>query len=452
MKQFLDNTDILVTVLCTFWYLWTAAGFCKRHLGASRKRELLFVIVSFSGVLLLNIGDRYCAVLHVPYMVLDHILFTGWVLLFFGESREKKILAAAVLMTVTTMVENFFESVLSCLLLIYLHTVNKVPEPLPGGAKFAVIADICMCMGILAVKGVSEHLTGLFQGKPGKWYAVLAIPLFVIIGVFDVALWGASNGIMVRSGGSMGLYYDQIFSHMEFAILAVLSMTAAGFYVFGMNRIYLEQEKSSLYHSQVAFYKMLTEQYRQSERLRHDMKNHMIALSALFRAREWEKMEDYLENMTQSGPGSDGDITGNRAVDALLYQKRKRAQEEKIGWECDVRLPGCCIREFDLCILFGNILDNALEACERLPDGESRFIHIQAKAVKKCFLLEVKNSMDRNERYTAGFTGKENPKEHGIGLLNVADMVRGYNGVVNIESGDGCFVISVLIPLNNAAG
>ena len=59
-----------------------------------------------------------------------------------------------------------------------------------------------------------------------------------------------------------------------------------------------------------------------------------------------------------------GDLTGNKAVDALLYQKRKQAEEEDIKWECDMQMPKeCCINEFDLCVLIGNILDNALEAC-----------------------------------------------------------------------------------------
>lgn len=247
----------------------------------------------------------------------------------------------------------------------------------------------------------------------------------------------------------MGLYYDQIFSHMEICVLTGLSMFTAGFYVFGMDRIYLEQEKSSQYHSQIAVYRMLEEQYRQSERLRHDMKNHIIALSGLFKSKEWEKLGDYLKKMESSSLETGGDITGNKAVDALLYQKRKRAERENIEWECDVQIPKiCCINEFDFCILFGNILDNALEACERLRCGECRFINIQAKIVKKCFLLEVKNSMDITEKYADGFTNKENPQEHGIGLQNVGDVVHKYNGVVNIEAENGIFVISILMPLN----
>ena len=250
----------------------------------------------------------------------------------------------------------------------------------------------------------------------------------------------------------MGLYYDQIFSHAGFLVLTLLSMSAAGVYVFGMNRFYLEQEKSGRYHSQIAVYKMLAEQHRHSERLRHDMKNHIIALSALARNKEWEKIDKYLKSMEDIALDAGVDMTGNKAVDALLYQKKRQAQEEGIRWECDVQIPReCCINEFDLCVLFGNLLDNALEACERMRRDECRFIHIQAKSVKKCFLIEVRNSMDRTEQFTEGFTNKEDSQEHGIGLLNVGDVVHGYDGVLNAEAENGIFLISVLMPFPDAA-
>ena len=78
---------------------------------------------------------------------------------------------------------------------------------------------------------------------------------------------------------------------------------------------------------------MLAEQYRQSERLRHDMKNHIIALSALSRNQEWEKIDGYLRNMGDIVLDAGGDMTGNKAVDALLYQKRKRAEEDTCDYQ-----------------------------------------------------------------------------------------------------------------------
>ena len=92
-----------------------------------------------------------------------------------------------------------------------------------------------------------------------------------------------------------------------------------------------------------------------------------------------------------------------------------------------------------------------LEACGRMQRGEYRFINIQAKTVKKCFLLEVKNSMDRTEKCEDGFTNKGDSQERGIGLLNVSDVVNKYNGVVNTEAEKGIFVISILMPFSDAA-
>ena len=450
MKHLLDYTDILAEVPCYFGYLCMADRFCKKYMEVSKKNELVFIILSFSCWMFLSIINRQYYIPQIFLMIFENIFFMVLVLLLYKADREKKILAASILMLVMTLVRNFFGAFLSCLFLFFQHTVNNIPEPFFNELEFGLIDCMSFGMVILVVYWMSKHLKAVFYGKPGKWYVILAIPLLVIIVVFDIASWGASNGIMFRSEGNMGIYYDQIFSNIEICVLTCLSMFAAGFYVFGMDKIYLEQEKSNQYNSQIAVYEMLEEQYRQSESLRHDMKNHIIALSGLFQSREWEKMGDYLKNMESSSLEIGGDITGNKAVDALLYQKRKWAERQNIQWKCDVQMSKVyCINEFDFCILFGNILDNALEACERLKCSESCFVNIQARTVKKFFILEVKNSMDLIERYENGHTKKENPQEHGIGLLNVKDVVNRYNGTVNIEAENGIFVISILIPMHN---
>lgn len=452
MKQLLECTDILIMAPFYLGYLWAADKFCRKFLGASKGRERLFLIFSFCGWLFGNIVNRWYPAPQIIYVMLYNILFMGLVLLLFQAGWEKKILAASMLMVPVKLVADFCNSFLSCLVLFFLHIVTKIPEPFFEDWQIGLIGGVGYCSAILAVCRMSKHLEPVFCGKRGKWYVTLAVPLLVITTVYDVASLCASNGIMVRSGGSMGLYYDQVFSLAGFLVLELLSMAATGFYVFGMNRIYLEQEKSGQYHSQIAVYKMLAEQYRQSERLRHDMKNHIIALSALSRNKEWEKIDDYLKSMEGIALDAVGDMTGNKVVDALLYQKRKRAQEDNIKWECDVQVPKeRRINEFDLCVLFGNILDNALNACGRMQRGECRFINIQAKTVKKCFLIEVKNSMDSTEKYADGFTDKEDSQEHGIGLQNVGDVVNKYNGVVNTEAKKGIFVISVLMPFPDTA-
>lgn len=117
MKQFIEYADILVAVLCYLGYLYMADKFCKKKLGASKKNELLFVIFSFVGWLTLNIVNRCFLVPHIFFVMVEHILFMGLVLLFFRESWEKKILAVSMLMIVMTLVSTFSASFLSCLLL-----------------------------------------------------------------------------------------------------------------------------------------------------------------------------------------------------------------------------------------------------------------------------------------------------------------------------------------------
>ena len=353
---------------------------------------------------------------------------------------------------------DFFASLFSCVELLWLHTVKKIAVPFSSDRTSNLISCACFLIAAFVVYIMSKQLKSVFYCKTKKWYLMLAIPLLAVTGVFDVASWGATKGIMVRSGGYMSLYYDQLFSLAEFCILDILSMFAAGFYVFGMERISLEQKKSSQYHYQIASYKMLEEQYSRSERLRHDLKNHILALMGLLENKAYEKMEDYLQNMVEHAPFDMGEeITGNGVVDVLLYQSRKKAEEKQISWECDVQMPkNCPVNAFDLCVLFGNILDNALEACERLQHDVPQcnlqlFINIQAHVVKKCFLLEVKNSTDIADIHESGFTSKKNPTEHGIGLLNIRDVVHQYHGVMNTEVQNGIFTISVLVPLNDTA-
>lgn len=374
---------------------------------------------------------------------------------------EKGIQTASMLITVITLLSLahfFFNALFSCLLLVWMHTAGHVEVPVLGDREIVLIEWSSFVVAVMAVYGMRKRLRSVFRGKPGRWYAVLIVPFLVVAIVIYMADWGAGYGVLFRSGGNMGLYYDQIFSYVGWSVLSALSLFAIGVYVFGMDRIYLEQKKAEQYQVQAAVYKMLEEQYSQAERLRHDLKNHLLALCGLWEDQAWEKLGDYLKRMEGSAQlGTNEEATGNRTVDVLLYQKCKMAEDKGIDWECDVRIPKQCrINEFDLCVLFGNLLDNALEACGRLQreahgQGLQPFIRVKAGTVKKCFLLEIKNSMNAAEKPKGGGKETDNPKGHGIGLLNVSDVVRGYNGVMNTEIQNGIFDISVLFPLEETA-
>ena len=469
MPKVIHFSEMLFYILYHACNTWAICYFCKQYFEITVFKERLFILFLFTASLLTGIIYMHTPFPYIILMLLYHIIIIGFVLLFFRADTGRKLLAASILIAVITMLGNFCESVLCSAALFILHTAGGIEEPFLTDWQCYLIACIEITVVVLTIYRMSNRFTSVFQGKTRQWYFSAAIPLFALIMVIDVTNWGITRGIMVISRESMGLYYDQLFSYAETIILTALSAFAAGFWLFGMNRIYLEQQKGGQYQSQIAVYKMLEEQYRQAERLRHDMKNHTIALSGLLENKEYRKMAEYLKTMEYNGNLSDKEMSGSTAVDAILYQKRTHAEQNNIIWECDVKIPKACgINEFDLCVLFGNLLDNAIEACERMQDIEARFINIMADAVKGCFLLEIRNSTDTTNtpdtRYDSAnisrikhkhtdipdalYTHKETPEEHGIGLLNIDDVVRNYNGAMNIEVKDGIFTISILIPMH----
>ena len=481
---------VIIFITCRLGYLWAAVRFCRKYLGISRVKEVLWLVLLLGGGLLCSaLHGHFADSPNILFALGQHVMLLGSVLLLFRGWVERKFLLGSILTAITTLTENFFVSLAACLLLIWKHVWLYIPVPFIEVNEERLIVCGMQIAEMLAVYWLSRRqISFIEQENPAlirgcqtndfgsrKGYAVLAIPLLAVTLLIDVANWGASHGVLVRSGGNFGLYYDQIFSHAEFLILTALSMSVVGFYLFGLERIYLEQRRSGQYHAQIAVYQMLEEQYGQAERLRHDMKNHVIDLSGLLENREWGRMAEYLDNMQDSGGfGAAEEATGNSAVDALLYQKRQTAKSRQIRWMCDVRIPKPCrIHEFDLCILFGNVLDNAVEACERIECGGGvqhgrneddsevkRFIDMQARAVKRCFLLEVRNSASPETAYRNGKVSQfgrraadesvmqgRKEERHGIGLMNIADVVKRYDGVMNTQLQDGVFTISVLLPL-----
>ncbi len=404
-----------VSIVC--YGLLTVGFLCflKAHFKITKINQGLFALLLFTGLIVMGILFHRGVRFDGPCRIMENLLFSGLVILAFSGAWEKKLLAAAILIAAEKLVANFCAS----------------------------------------------FLTALTE-KAGKWYLMGAGPLFFMILVIDVYNWSVGRGVIFWDGNSMELYENQLFSHGAVCVLTAVCMFAAGFYVYGMQKIHEEWQKKEQYRLQVVYLEGLKNQNERMDKIRHDMKNHIISLQGLLAGGNPEKLGEYLDRMAQTG-GIKGteEVTGNIAVDALLYEKQKRAKEKNVDWQCDMQpWKESVLDEFDFCVLAGNALDNAIEACERMEDEETenrrienktkRFLRIQTGWVKNYFLFEVKNSVgakDGKEQDSASDKRKNRRKHCGIGLLNIKETVEKYNGIVNTEWKDGVFILSVLIPI-----
>lgn len=440
--------DQLFFMVCYIGYIGSVFGLCEKVLQPFRVNKRVAALLFFAMELAVNFFSEK---LEMPYIIgstISHLLFIGMVFAASRENCSKKFFVASVFIVTENLVCNFSCSLFSCMMLAAKKLATNGKDVNIGLQGDNWIGGMAYCVVILAICLLGKKMDGVLQNKVKNWYWMLTASLLFIVLIFDIVNWGASNGIMVVSNASgaeyWDIYYNQIFSNIGICLLAALSMCIAAGLVFGGNKIYVEQRQKEQYFSQIAYYKMLQEQYAQMERLRHDMKNHVLSLYGLWDSREYEKAGSYLRKMLERGNIASADeVTGNKAVDALLYYKCRQAKEKNIGWECDVQIPQACVMdEFDLCILFGNILDNALTACGKIEDEEHSFIRIMSKCVKKCLLIVAENT-----------TNMQDIKEmkQGTGLFNIRDTVQKYHGVVKTKVENHCFEISILIPMNQNA-
>jgi len=235
--------------------------------------------------------------------------------------------------------------------------------------------------------------------------------------------------------------YNEILTHLEVLVLSALCMIICLSLLFGINSLIGYLTIDNLRKMEIRRYQELLEQYRKQADIRHDLKNHLISLSALAGHEEWDKLKEYLLKLCNAGMIGEEDIeTGNSVVDAIVNTKKQAARQKNIKFDCSVTISKpLMIDEYDLCIIWGNILDNAIKAAEV---SEERNILVQAGIVKRNLIINVKNTMVPDGRQKA--FGMD---DWGTGLTNVNKIVQKENGIMDIEIKGAVFDISIMLPV-----
>ena len=193
--------------------------------------------------------------------------------------------------------------------------------------------------------------------------------------------------------------------------------------------------------------------YGSIRKVRHEMKNHMANIKGLAGAGEYGEIEEYVRRMDETMQELEYKyVTGNAVTDVIINDKCRRAEKAGIRFGADFRYGGE-IPVFDMGIILNNLLDNAIEACEKLEPGKG-FIRLSLKRKKQFLILYVENSFDGAVPVSKGSSLPPTTKqsilpgiitEHGIGLENVRDIAERYFGGVNIKVKGDVFHVTVML-------
>lgn len=180
---------------------------------------------------------------------------------------------------------------------------------------------------------------------------------------------------------------------------------------------------------------------------RHDYHNHMQVMKAQLSMGNIEGMEAYLDELEQELDRVDTLVkSGNLMADAILNSKLTLARRHGILVNCKAKLPERLpVEDVDLCVILGNLLDNAIEACSRVEEGK-RFLRIYMTLNKNQFYLSVQNSANEEPDFDERNYISKKRGNHGLGMKRVKAAVDKYQGYLNLANEPGIFAAEVTMP------
>ncbi|QTE71562.1 GHKL domain-containing protein [Clostridiales bacterium FE2011] len=210
------------------------------------------------------------------------------------------------------------------------------------------------------------------------------------------------------------------------------------------NRMQLMQKQTE---GQIAFYRELAERQKISNKTMHDLKNQMFALSEAMKT-DSDKTREIMESISgKIFAASPMTVTGIDAVDSLIFSKKQQMELHGIRYEQSVHIsPGTSFDPLDLCVLLGNLLDNAIEANEKV-DPDKRFVSLTITQQEMWLSITITNAAVETVKLDGKtiHTTKAQKELHGFGLSSVNEIAAKYQGNCTFRSTDHDFTAYLIL-------
>lgn len=199
--------------------------------------------------------------------------------------------------------------------------------------------------------------------------------------------------------------------------------------------------------SRYKYYNTLKENQEKVRKLSHDINNHIMCMESM----DGEERENYKKKIYEELDYNRNRInSGSMILDIILSEKYKECKKYGINFKYDIEFNVLKDMEsVDICSIFSNILDNAVEACQKVESG-NRFITIKGKIAKNYFVLKAENSkvgeIKKDEKGNLE-TSKEDKTRHGLGTKIVEESVEKYGGNIEYYDEEDRFRVVILIPI-----
>ncbi len=423
----MDALHTLLYLTANAFHIYVFSSALRAVLG--RPRLAVVEGLGFAGMYALNSG--MFLLLNNPYLNLATSVLPLILLAFVYRGTVRVRLLVGVMVCVTSML---LESV------IYNAGSLFAPDDPDGLSIFTnIISSFALFL-------LTQVLRKFRPDRPsaalsfGHWLAIITVPLGMM----------AAVAVAFRSG--LGSWETILI------VILLLCVNVIVFWLFDKMTDYYQArlgsqmllEQNNAYAQQLRF---VREKDREIRDLRHDMKNHVSYLMDLADKGDLAGVSGYLRRMGgELYHPQEFVSSGNDGMDSFLNYKLSRIHRLGARITTDIAIPEQIdYPDFDLCVILGNLLDNAYEAFQRMPEGQPRSLDIKMRYDRDILYLKIGNTyygrLSRITRDGKGLyqTTKENAEEHGRGLSNVIRVVESYGGTVSIHDQAQTYIVELIL-------
>jgi len=179
---------------------------------------------------------------------------------------------------------------------------------------------------------------------------------------------------------------------------------------------------------------------------RHDMRHHLSLIHSYLGNKDYDAAQKYIADVERSIEEATVEkYCSNYTVNLILYAHIKHAKTEGIQVETHVNLPEkSVVSDMDLCVLLGNALENATNACADIPNKKDRFLKISCRTKHEKLMIQITNSCNGKVAFSDNMP-ISSTENHGLGTRSIAAIAQKYSGLCSFGYEDGCFTTSVIL-------
>lgn len=404
----------------------------------TRKKYVIFMV--YAGMIGLHIMNGIFGY-KIPYGTLCTLYGFVVMIILLREEKMKGILLFLTIFLLTSVISIGISYILAVF-------TKRIQYDFRNDIKLVILTEMFFALAVGSYM-LYSHIKGskkvVFDFTMMQNFMLTLFLLLIFIIISTMQFLGNEQAITTALEDFLGM----VVSLICFSFLVILIWLAKS---TRKNGIYIQEKKlMSLYmEDQEKYIRLILDKDENMRKFRHDMSAHMIALQKHIEIGQYDKALEYLKKHNEKFIlGQVEQYTGIVSIDAVISDRKKYMDEKGIEFLWEGRLYEEItdrIDVYDLCTLFINIINNGIEACERLSRNKKLQMTVKMN-IGKIYIKESNPICSEIK-----FDNKGNPVStktdkinHGIGSKNIREIVEKYNGIIDYSVSNGTFIIEIII-------